>query len=89
MQLSSGLETEELIAHEAKLFHDAGRDSVYLALRHGPPYNHGSSTIPEWLDAIHALEDWVSTGVKPGAGSFPAGHGWQGVVEPANPRWIP
>lgn len=54
----------------------------------GPPYNHGSSTVQQSLDALAVLEAWIASGVRPTAADFPSGHGWVAAVTPALPRWL-
>jgi pimeloyl-ACP methyl ester carboxylesterase len=77
------------VSHEsayAATVADAGRSGT-LAQAFTTGIGHCNFTGPQLLTALGALEQWVATGVKPGAASFPAAIGFiPGFVAPSGPQ---
>jgi pimeloyl-ACP methyl ester carboxylesterase len=77
------------VSHEsayAATVADAGRSGM-LAQAFTTGIGHCNFTGPQLLTALGALEQWVATGVTPGAASFPAAIGFiPGFVAPSWPQ---
>jgi hypothetical protein len=72
-------------AHAATVA-DTGRSDL-LAQTFTTGIGHCNFTGPQLLIAISALDQWVATGVRPGAASFPAAFGFiPGFVAPPWPQ---
>lgn len=99
----AGAETTETMRAERRGYSLCRDDTVspavlrscpYMLMKVGTPYNHGSSTVTQFVDALHAMEGWISSGHRPTIGSatnaaFPSGNGWAGELFGAKPRWVP